>query len=172
MDAGNWLRVGRGLFRLADWVPDQHDELARWTLWSKGRAVVSHETALSVHAIGEFESAKVHLTVPPGFTMRDPAVILHRAELPEADVVQRTSFKLTTVVRSLVDIAAGTPDRDQLARAIEEATKRRGHCEWRSNSACSPSLKPRASASIACGVGCSSSASSRGSRPPLLTAGS
>src|SRR5664279_4751118 len=61
--AGNWLRVDRGLFRLTEWVADVHDDLARWALWSKGRAVASHETALAVHGIGEFESARVHLTV-------------------------------------------------------------------------------------------------------------
>ena len=46
------------------WVPDVHDELARWVLWSGGVAVVSQETALHVYGIGEFESARVHLTVP------------------------------------------------------------------------------------------------------------
>ncbi len=62
--AGNWLRVDRGVFRLAEWVPELHDDLIRWTLWSKGRGVISHDTALAVHGIGEFESAGVHLTVP------------------------------------------------------------------------------------------------------------
>ncbi|MGC2373416.1 MAG: type IV toxin-antitoxin system AbiEi family antitoxin domain-containing protein [Solirubrobacteraceae bacterium] len=119
--AGNWLRVDRGLFRLAEWVPDVHDDLIRWTLWSRGRAVVSHESAFSVHGVGEFESARVHLTVPPGFSMRDPATALHHADLADSDVVQRTGFKLTTVIRSLVDIAALAADEDQLARAIQEA---------------------------------------------------
>src|SRR5947208_6453052 len=85
--AGNWLRIDRGLFRLGEWVPDLHDDLARWTLWSRGRGVVSHETALSVHGIGEFESARVHLTVPRGFTMRDDAVVLHHGALTDRDVV-------------------------------------------------------------------------------------
>ena len=119
--AGNWLRVDRGLFRLAEWVPNVHDDLIRWTLWSRGRAVVSHESALSVHGVGEFESARVHLTVPPGFSMRDPAVALHHADLAEGDVVERTGFELTTVIRSLVDIAALSAEEDQLARAIQEA---------------------------------------------------
>jgi hypothetical protein len=48
--------------------------LARWALWSKGRAVVSHETALEVHGMGEPESRLVHVTVPPGFTMRDKSL--------------------------------------------------------------------------------------------------
>jgi hypothetical protein len=74
-----------------------------------------------VHEIGELESPRVQLTVPPGFRMRDPAVVLHHAELPQGDVVERTGFRLTSVVRSLVDVAAGTADDDQLARAIQEA---------------------------------------------------
>lgn len=121
VDAGNWLRVDRGLFRLAEWVPDIHDELARWMLWSRGRGVVSHETALSVHGIGEFESAGLHITVPLRFTMRDDAVVLHHADLPATDVVQRTGFRVTTPARSIIDVAALSPDEDQLARAIDEA---------------------------------------------------
>jgi predicted transcriptional regulator of viral defense system len=119
--AGNWLRIDRGIFRLSEWLSDIHDELARWTLWSRGRAVVSHETALSVHGISELESRRVHLTVPPGFRMRNEAVALHYAHLPTADVVQRTGFRVTTPLRSLVDVTASMPDEDQLARAIDEA---------------------------------------------------
>ncbi len=121
--AGNWLRIDRGLFRLTEWIPDLHDDLARWTLWSKGRGVVSHETALSVHGIGELESARVHLTVPPGFTMRDDAVALHHAELTDADVVARTGFRVTTPGRSIIDVAALSPDEDQLARVIDDGRK-------------------------------------------------
>lgn len=121
--AGNWLRIDRGLFRLAEWVPDVHDDLARWNLWSKDRAVVSHATALNVHAIGEFESARVQLTVPPGFSMRDDAVDLHYADLPAGDVIERVGFRVTTPVRSIIDIAAQAPDEDQLARAIEDANR-------------------------------------------------
>lgn len=120
--AGNWLRIDRGLFRLAEWVANVNDDLIRWTLWSRGRAIVSHESALSVHGVGEFESARVHLTVPTGFSIReDPSVLLHHANLPEGDVIQRTGFALTTVVRSLIDIAGLSAEEDQLARAIKEA---------------------------------------------------
>ena len=121
MAAGNWYRIDRGLFRLAEWVPELHDDLIRWTLWSRGRAVVSHETALAVHGIGEFESPRVHLSVPPGFSMQDDAVVLHHMELPEADTVAQAGFRTTTVLRSLVDVAAAGADEDQLGRAIREA---------------------------------------------------
>jgi predicted transcriptional regulator of viral defense system len=123
--AGNWLRIDRGIFRLAEWVPDLHDDLARWTLWSRGRGVVSHETALAVHEIGEFESPQVHLTVPAGFTSRrNDAVRLHVSDLPAADIVNRPGFRVTTPLRSLVDVTARGVDDDQLARAITEARQR------------------------------------------------
>ena len=102
-------------------IPDIHDNLVRWTLWSKNRAVVSHETALGVHSVGEYESPRIQLTVPPGFRMRDEALVLHQADLPDGDVVERAGFRLTTITRSLVDVAAHSADQEQLARAIEEA---------------------------------------------------
>jgi hypothetical protein len=122
--AGNWVRIDRGIFRLADWVPGPHDELARWHLWSKHRAVVSHDTALSVHEVGEFESPRIHLTVPPGFRMQNDALILHTADLPEEDVEAGPSFPIATITRSLIDVAAEHADEDQLSRAIDEALAR------------------------------------------------
>jgi predicted transcriptional regulator of viral defense system len=121
---GNWVRVDRGLFRLSEWVPGLHDHLARWSLWSKDRAVVSHETALGVHDIGEFESAKIHLTVPLGFTMRDDAIVIHLAELPPSDAIEMGGFRVTSVIRSLIDVAANATDEEQLARAIQDAQRK------------------------------------------------
>lgn len=122
--AGNWMRIERGLFRLTEWLPDVHDDLVRWSLWSRGRGVVSHETALAVYGVGEFESARVQLTVPPEFTMRDDAVALHYGELAADDIQERTGFRVTTPTRSLIDVAATQPDEDQLARAVDDARKR------------------------------------------------
>ncbi len=119
--AGNWIRVDRGVFRLAEWVPELNDQLSRWTLWSKGRGIVSHASALAVHSIGEFESARVHLTVPAPFSMRDPAVMLHFADLQPGDIVDHPGYRVTTVLRSLIDVAAEGADEDQLGRAIHEA---------------------------------------------------
>lgn len=122
--AGNWMRVDRGVFRLMDWVDHEHDGLARWYLWSKQRAVVSHESAMSVHGVGEFEAPRLQLTVPPGFRMRDRAVQLHFAELPEKDIERSLAFPVTTVIRTLIDIAAEQADSDQLVTAVAEALAR------------------------------------------------
>lgn len=120
-DRGNWVRVDRGVFRLPEWPVGQHDDLVRWSIWALGKGVISHETALTVHSVGELDPARVHLTVPPRFSKSDPSVMLHRATLDEGDIEDRDGFRVTTLLRSLIDVATDGIDLDQLARAIDEA---------------------------------------------------
>ena len=94
-DHGNWLRVERGLFRLTEWPVGAHDDLVRWSLWARGRAVVSHDTALAVHGLGEANPATVHLTVPPSFRSSAAGVVLHRAVIDDEDVWQYEGFRVT-----------------------------------------------------------------------------
>jgi predicted transcriptional regulator of viral defense system len=121
---GNWLRVDRGIYRFPEWPTGPRDDLVRWSLWSRGRAVVSHETALSVHELGDVDPAHVHLTAPPNFRQKNPGVVIHRADLAPRDVQEHEGFRVTTALRSLLDVAAGELDLDQLGQAIEEALAR------------------------------------------------
>lgn len=117
----NWERVGHGIYRLPEWPVGRHDDLVRRHLWSRGRGVVSHESALSVHELGDVNPARIHLTVPTGFHQKAPSVVFHVADLPDDDVLSQEGFKVTTPLRSLLDVAAGNLDADQLRRAIRDA---------------------------------------------------
>lgn len=124
---GNWQSVDRGIYRFPefDTLPGgEDDHLVRWALWSRGRAVVSHATALSVHDLGTANPAQIHLTVPPGFRQRDPAVILHRAELADGEIEQREGYRVTTPVRAIVECAAAHIDQDMVNSAVAEALER------------------------------------------------
>ena len=120
-DRGNWLRVERGFFRLPEWPTGSYDDLARWSLWARGRAVVSHETALAVHGLGEANPAAVHLTVPSNFRSSAPGVVLHRGLVPEDDTWEQEGFRVTSPLRTLLDIAASNLDLDQFASALADA---------------------------------------------------
>jgi predicted transcriptional regulator of viral defense system len=122
-DCGNWFRVDRGLYRLPEWPGGPHDDLVRWSLWSHGKAVVSHETALAAYDVGDANPSLVHLTVPPNFRAEAPGVRLHREELPDEDARQQSGFRMTTPLRSLLDVAADTGDVEQLATAIGDAVR-------------------------------------------------
>lgn len=118
---GNWTRVDRGIFRLPEWPVGEHDDLVRWSLWSRGTAVVSHDTALVVHDLGDVNPARIHLTVPPSFRARASGVVLHRGTIPEDEIQGHGGFRVTTPLRSLLDVAAGDLELDHLARAIKSA---------------------------------------------------
>jgi hypothetical protein len=55
--------------------------------------------------------------------MTDDALVLHHADLSDIDVVEQAGFRITTVARSLADIATAGADEEQLGRAIRQATE-------------------------------------------------
>lgn len=124
-DRGNWERVARGIYRLPEWPAGSHDDLVRWTLWSDGKGVVSHETALVVHDLGDVDPARVHMTVPSSFSRKAPPLSLHVAELGDEDVQTNDGFVVTTPLRSLLDVAAQRSTTPEvLATAIRDALER------------------------------------------------
>ncbi|TCO58643.1 type IV toxin-antitoxin system AbiEi family antitoxin domain-containing protein [Actinocrispum wychmicini] len=123
-DRGSWHRVGRGLFRLPDWPASDVDQYVLLRLWSNDRAVVSHDSALALHDLGDANPRLIHLIVPLNFRAEDPAVVLHKAVLPAEDIEDRTEYRVTTVNRTLLDVAAGDISQDQLNAAVSDALTR------------------------------------------------
>jgi predicted transcriptional regulator of viral defense system len=124
---GNWTRAGRGIYRFREFLDldvSDTDDLVRWSLWSKDRAVVSHLTALTVHDLGVANPEAVHLTVPPRFRQTDPAVILHRDLLGEDDIVQREGFRVTAPLRAIAESAAILSDQDIIDSAVNDLLRR------------------------------------------------
>jgi predicted transcriptional regulator of viral defense system len=120
VDRGNWVRIDRGMFRLAEWPSAAEDAYARWTVWSEGRGVISFQSAADVHDLGDFDPGVVHLTLP---ALRPPApgVIVHRTDLGDADVEDRGSFRVTTPTRTVLDLADAEVSQEQLTTAVRDA---------------------------------------------------
>ena len=127
---GNWLKIDRGLFRLRDFPPGEREDLIRWSLWSRNQksvpqAVVSHDTALTVHELSDAMPAQVHLTVPPGFRKNvPPGCVLHKAVLPPGETESRTGYRVTTPLRTLLDVADSPLSQEHLNRAVRDALER------------------------------------------------
>src|SRR5262249_49156764 len=116
-------KIDRGIYRFreyADLPSEENDHLVRWFLWSRGRAVASHATALAVHDLGTANPARIHLTVPPGFRQRDPAVVLHPAHLEPEEIEQHPGFRVTTPVRAIAESAADGVEQDIIDSAVAE----------------------------------------------------
>ncbi|MGD8450875.1 MAG: type IV toxin-antitoxin system AbiEi family antitoxin domain-containing protein [Phycisphaerae bacterium] len=131
VNRGNFERVGRGLYRISTIPPSEHDDLIRLTLWSRGRddvpqAVVSHESALSLHELSDMLPGKIHLTVPRSFRREaPPECTLHKADLATKDSTAWGSFRVTTPLRTLLDVAIeDTVPTEQVQRALHDALER------------------------------------------------
>lgn len=124
---GNWLRIDRGIFRLRDYLPGEREDLIRWSLWSRDQkgapqAVVSHDTALTVHDLSDVMPERVHLTVPRGFRKRVPAgCVLHFGSLTAEEIESRPGYSVTTPLRTLIDVAGSALSQEHLDVALKEA---------------------------------------------------
>jgi len=127
-ERGHWIKIERGIYRLRDYPSTEREDLIRLTLWSCNRkgepqAVVSHETALSVHEMSDIMSSKIHLTIPKrGFRKKPPAgVVLHAADLEEADIEQQHGFLVTVPLRTLIDVAKSPISQEHIDQAVKDA---------------------------------------------------
>ena len=130
LSTGAFERVEHGLYRLTDVPAAENEDLIRLSLWSRNRAdepqaVVSHESALVLHDLSELLPNEIHLTVPSGFRKEPPdGCVLHKAALLPAEVEERVGFRVTTPLRTLLDVAADTTSQEQLEKAVTEALER------------------------------------------------
>ena len=131
--AGNWIRVERGIYRLARFPQSAEEQFVIYSLWSRNRAgepqgVYSHQTALSIHELSDVNPAKLHMTIPPTFR-RSAAVpkvlVLHRAVLGDKDIEERQGFAVTRPLRTIVDlVVAESVPRDIVEQALTEGRQR------------------------------------------------
>jgi predicted transcriptional regulator of viral defense system len=130
LSAGNFERVGHGLYRLPTVPHAEHDDLIRLTLWSRNQkdvpqAVVSHESALVLHELTELLPNRTHLTVPPTFRKPTPrGCVLHKAVLAPEDVEEWDGFRVTTPLRTILDAAVSGVSQEQLEKAVTDALAR------------------------------------------------
>ena len=127
---GEWLHSDWGLYRLKHYPVTPDEDLVRLSLWSRNQqgevqATVSHETALRLYDLSDLAPAHLHLTVPPGFRKAVPeGLVLHKAVLTPADIQLGAGYRLTTPLRTLLDLAAGMLSPEHFQSAVNEALQR------------------------------------------------
>jgi predicted transcriptional regulator of viral defense system len=133
LKSGEWTKEMRGIYRLAHYPASERPELVLWILWScdkKGtpQGIWSHETALDIRELSDIMPAKMHMTVPTQFKRRidiPKQLHLHFADIPEAEIETCQGYRITTPLRTLVDVdKEGGVSSEHIAQAIREALQR------------------------------------------------
>jgi len=115
VQAGNWIRVHRGIYRLASFPRGERPDLMLWSLWSRNRkeadqGVYSHQTALSLYDLSDVMPAKLHMIVPKSFRRNSEiprVLVLHFANLPQGAIGAVHGVRATKAIRTILDLLEG-----------------------------------------------------------------
>lgn len=125
---GKLARVRHGIYRLVHFPLGAHEELVTAWLWSAQAGVISHDSALALHGLSDALPHKLHMTLPAAWRrrrLRTPKdLVLHHADVPEADRGWFGAVPITTPRRTLNDCAASGLSPDLLRQAAEQALRR------------------------------------------------
>jgi len=121
----NWARVDRGIYRLKRFPPSPHEDLVRWWLWSRKQGAISHDSAAALYELGDILPSKTHLTVPPTFRKKVAGgIVLHKAPIEKKDVEMREGCRVTTPLRTILDLARGHLDPERLTAVVKDAVRK------------------------------------------------
>ena len=133
VQAGNWIRENRGIYRLSSFPRGDRPDLMLWSLWSRNRGeaaqgVYSHQTALSLHDLSDVMPAKLYMTVPRSFRRNSeiPGVlVLHFADLDQNDIGAAHGVRVTKPMRTILDLLeGGEVAAADLRQALREGLRR------------------------------------------------
>ena len=121
---GRFLRIRRGVYRLAAFPEMPYADLTVAWLAAGEKAVVSHESALLLYALTDLLPAAIHLTVPRTASRRRTGVRLHTARLRDDEITFRHGLPVTTLPRTLVDLIRSGVDEEWIRQAVHQALER------------------------------------------------
>ena len=130
---GNWVKEGRGIYRLSHIPVDEMTSYWKLLLWSCNRksepmAVFSHKTALSFYELSDVNPGKITVTVPKKFQKRaghTKALRICKKDLLKKDVKQFKGLPVTTPLRTLLDIyEEKSLSDDFMEQAVKEALEK------------------------------------------------
>jgi len=87
-------------------------------------SVISHGSALALYELSDALPVAVHVTVPRSASRRRSGMRLHTQRLAPTDVTRRGGLAVTTVPRTLADVAAAGLAEEFVAQAVQQALAR------------------------------------------------
>jgi uncharacterized protein DUF559/putative AbiEi antitoxin of type IV toxin-antitoxin system len=120
---GRLRRVHAGIYAVGHRVLTREGRWMAAVLAGGRDAVLSHRAAGGHWGIGPYHERPVDVTTPRKLASR-PGIRFHRSCLPADEVTVREGIPVTSVARTLFDLAAAVP-LGQLGRAVREVEARR-----------------------------------------------
>ena len=121
---GRFNRVRPRVYRIVQFPSSPHEDLHVACLQAGFQAVISHDSALALYGLSDLLPHQIHVTLPRSASRRRPGLHLHTKRLRPDDVTGYEGLPVTTVLRTLIDVAAAGLADEQVRQAIQEALRR------------------------------------------------
>lgn len=127
VDAGTLARVRHGVYALPSAGVDPLQDLrAAWLAASAaGNVVVSGLSAAAVHGLGDLVPSRHEFSSSERRQSAQPDVRFRRADLPAGEVVWVDGLPMTSVPRTVADLARASLDFDHFASVLSDAVDKR-----------------------------------------------
>lgn len=132
---GRLQRVRHGVYALpsarfgpwqdlqAAWLATDASSPAESRIEVEDPVVVSHESAAGVHGLGELIAVRHEFSSPARRQTTQKDLLFHRCEVPARDITWVEGLPVTSVARTVGDLAAQAIDVDHLATVVRDAVE-------------------------------------------------
>jgi predicted transcriptional regulator of viral defense system len=117
-------RVTPGVYRLVQFPASAHEDLIITWLIAGPHATISHDSALALYELSDLIPAEVHIIVPRTASRRRRNIHQHTNQLASDEITWRDGLQVTTVARTIADVASRGLAEEQVRQAIMEALLR------------------------------------------------
>ena len=122
--SGKFLRVSRGIYRLARFPASRFEDLHIASLRTGPDSVISHESALTVYDLSDVIPARTHIIIPRTGSRRRKGIQLHTQKLEDDEITQREGLRITSVERTIADVIVWGISYQHARQAVQEALQR------------------------------------------------
>jgi predicted transcriptional regulator of viral defense system len=121
-------RLSRGVYRLSNFPDFDHGQFMAAVLWPQEgvQGVLSHESALVLHALTDVNPAKVHITLPLTHRVRRALpghLVIHYVALPPDAIEIVDGIPVTTPARSILDAHESHVDIALIRQAVVDGRR-------------------------------------------------
>jgi len=121
---GRLIRIAHGLYRHTLYPASPFEDLHVALLRTGSESVISHDSALAVYGLSDLLPAEIHVTIPRTSSRRHAGLRLHTRRVAPSEITHREGLRVTTVVRTVADLASSGVAAEHVIQAIQEAIQR------------------------------------------------
>jgi len=121
---GRFERVAHGVYRLRQFPGSPLEDLYIAQLRAGPESVISHDSALALYELSDLLPSEVHLIVPRTASRRRAGIRQHTNRIAPEEIATREGLRVTSVPRTIADVARSGLSEDRILQATREALDR------------------------------------------------